>query len=72
MFVHRATLETGGGALEELDFLRGRTLDEKIAALSHPLNLGRELGEKWGVGQYMRWDGKAVCLIPPRSVSEAS
>lgn len=47
-------------SLEDLDFLRGRTLNEKIAALAHPLNLGRTLGEKYGVGQVMRWDGKAV------------
>ena len=58
MFVHSA-LPTSA-ALHTVDFLRGRGLEAKLEALRHVNNLGREVGEPWGVGDFMRWDQNPV------------
>jgi hypothetical protein len=46
--------------LQALDFLRGHALEDKLAAMRHLNNLGREVGERWGVGEVMRWDRNQV------------
>lgn len=58
LFLH-SHLRTDRG-LRSADFLRGRALDEKLKAMTHVNNLGREVGSRWGVGDVMRWDRNEV------------
>ena len=59
MFVH-AAVATSGVPLHQLDFLRGRSLETKLANLSHVTNVGREIGAAWGVQDVVRWDHNPV------------
>jgi hypothetical protein len=55
--------------LKDLDFLRGRSLEEKLEALRHVNNLGREVGGPWDISNVMRWDRNHVCpLTDPLSL----
>lgn len=58
LFLH-SHLRTDRG-LRDVDFLRGRGLDEKLKAMCHVNQLGREVGSRWGVGEVMRWDRNEV------------
>lgn len=58
LFLH-SHLRTDRG-LREVDFLRGKGLDEKMKAMTHVNNLGRDVGGQWGVGDVMRWDRNEV------------
>jgi len=58
LFVHEAVGTST--ELKDLDFLRGKTLEEKLEALRHVNNLGREVGDRWGIDGVMRWDRNAV------------
>ena len=58
LFVHEAVGTST--ELKDLDFLRGKTLEEKLEALRHVNNLGREVGDRWGIDSVMRWDRNAV------------
>lgn len=60
LFLH-SHLRTDRG-LRDVDFLRGRGLDEKLKAMTNVNNLGREVGSRWGVGDVMRWDRNEVSL----------
>jgi hypothetical protein len=55
MFLHRAAMQTPRG----LDGLQLGDIDERSDNLTHPLNLGREIGERWGLGDVMRWSSNA-------------
>jgi hypothetical protein len=44
----------------EADFLRGKDIEGKLEALRHANNLGRVVGDKWGVGEVMRHDRQEV------------
>ena len=59
MFVH-AAIATSGVPLHQLDFLRGKSLETKLANLSHVTNVGREVGAAWGVQDVVRWDHNPV------------
>ncbi|WWD20170.1 hypothetical protein CI109_104646 [Kwoniella shandongensis] len=59
IFVHDAFLSSaagGGLKVDGTDFLRGKGLQERLDGLRHVNNLGRVLGDEWGVGQVTRWD----------------
>lgn len=58
MFVHSAvgTAEKAYAA----DFLRGKDIETKLEDLRHANNLGRTVGDKWGVGEVMRFDRQEV------------
>ncbi|ORY34897.1 hypothetical protein BCR39DRAFT_447387, partial [Naematelia encephala] len=59
MFLHSALAAVSsqrGLGLRDLDFLRGRSLQEKLDALRDAQNLGREVGSNWSVLDVMRWD----------------
>jgi dsRNA-specific ribonuclease len=58
LFVHEAIGTST--QLKDMDFLRGKTLEEKLEALRHVNNLGREVGERWGIDSVMRWDRNHV------------
>lgn len=58
LFVHSSI--SSSRELKALDFLRGHALEDKLAAMRHLNNLGREVGERWGVGDVMRWDRNLV------------
>ncbi len=53
MFLHRTALVSprgmGGMGLGDVE--------ERCDNLMHLLNLGREVGERWGVGEVLRWTG---------------
>lgn len=55
LFVHEA-VGSSSSKLKDIDFLRGRSLEEKLEALRHVNNLGREVGRPWDVQSVMRWD----------------
>lgn len=60
MFVHsniRSSVD-----LVDSGFLGGKSLEEKLENLRHVVNLGREVGSRWGVGEVVRWDHNEVCL----------
>lgn len=59
MFIH-SSVGSSSTSLSSIDFLRGKTLDEKLEALRHSLNLGRQVGEAWKISDYMRWDRNEV------------
>lgn len=61
LFVHEAVGTST--ELKDLDFLRGKTLEEKLEALRHVNNLGREVGDRWGIDGVMRWDRNAVSRL---------
>lgn len=58
LFVHEAIGTSS--KLKDLDFLRGRSLEDKLEALRHVNNLGREVGGPWGIDSVMRWDRNQV------------
>ncbi|GFZ50074.1 hypothetical protein JCM24511_07827 [Saitozyma sp. JCM 24511] len=60
LFVHSTM--SSSRELQALDFLRGHALEDKLAAMRHLNNLGREVGERWGVGEVMRWDRNQTSL----------
>lgn len=60
LFVHEATGTST--QLRDMEFLRGRSLEEKLEALRHVNNLGREVGGRWGIESVMRWDRNQVFL----------
>jgi hypothetical protein len=62
LFLH-SHIRTDRG-LREVDFLRGKGLEEKMKNITHVKNLGREVGSQWGVGDVMRWDRNEVSLPP--------
>ena len=61
LFVHEAIGTST--QLNDLDFLRGRSLEEKLEALRHVGNLGREVGGQWDIESVLRWDRNAVCRL---------
>jgi hypothetical protein len=61
LFVHSSIPSSRD--LRSIDFLRGKGLDEKLAGMRHVVNLGREVGEKWRVGEVIRWDHNEVSRI---------
>ncbi|WVQ75034.1 hypothetical protein IAR50_004643 [Cryptococcus sp. DSM 104548] len=57
LFVHEQFAGSSGKLREQGgDFLRGKDLDQRLANLRHPSNLGRVLGGEWGLEDVMRWD----------------
>lgn len=70
MFVH-SSIPTSA-ELRELDFLRGRSLEEKLEAMRMVQNVGREVGTTWGVRDVMRWDRNEVGSSRTSLVSRAS
>lgn len=58
LFVHEAI--GSSSKLKDLDFLRGRSLEDKLEALRHVNNLGREVGSQWAIDSVMRWDRNQV------------
>jgi hypothetical protein len=58
MFVHEAI--GSSTQLKDMDFLRGKSLEEKLEALRHVNNIGREVGLAWGIEGVMRWDRNQV------------
>lgn len=58
MFIHSA-LGTSE-AVRQADLLRGRDIESMLAALRHYNNLGLLVGDKWKVGDVMRWDRAEV------------
>jgi hypothetical protein len=63
MFLHRAAMQTPRG----LDGLQLGDIDERSDSLTHPLNLGREIGERWGLADVMRWSSNAPDSLDPLS-----
>ena len=61
MFVHSSIASSA--ELKNLDFLRGRSLENKLEAMRVTLNIGREVGNKWRIGDVMRWDRNEVGLL---------
>lgn len=55
MFIHSSVPN-----LYAVDFLRGRSLDQKLDALRHQLNLGHQVGDAWKIADFMRWDRNDV------------
>jgi hypothetical protein len=51
-----------------MDFLKGRTLEEKLEALRHLNNLGREVAGPWDISSVLRYDRNDVCLLLNLSV----
>ena len=67
MFVHSAVAVNNLG-LDQVDFLRGLSLEDKLENMRHVNNLGRSAGAAWGVGDVMRWaenivSGFEQCLL---------
>ena len=60
MFVHSAVASAGIVDIRDLDFLRGKSLEERLAILRHDRNLGNMVGNPWRVDKFMRWDGNQV------------
>jgi hypothetical protein len=67
MFLHQQSLTSATGRTATLgglqlgeDFGREHTLEEKVANLTHGMNLGREVGREWGVERVMRWQDNWV------------
>jgi hypothetical protein len=58
LFVHEAIGTSTH--LKDLDFLRGRSLEEKLEALRHVGNIGREVGGQWDIGNVLRFDRNNV------------
>lgn len=58
MFVHSSIATSS--ELRSLDFLRGRSLENKLEAMRMAQNVGREVGTPWGVYDLMRWDRNEV------------
>lgn len=58
MFLHAAL--GSSEAVREADVLRGRDIESMLAALRHVNNLGRFVGDKWGIESVMRWDRNTV------------
>ncbi|GMK53468.1 hypothetical protein CspeluHIS016_0100540 [Cutaneotrichosporon spelunceum] len=54
MFVHSSMPSTN--AVYAADFLRGKDIAGKLDALRHQNNLGRVVGDRWQLGEVMRWD----------------
>ena len=44
----------------DVELGREHALEEKIANLSHKTNLGREVGQQWGLEDVMRWQNNWV------------
>ena len=60
LFVHSSIMSCA--ELRGMDFLRGRSLENKLEAMRVEVNLGREVGTPWGVYDVMRWDRNGVSL----------
>jgi dsRNA-specific ribonuclease len=54
MFVHSSMPSTN--AVYAADFLRGKDIEGKLNALRHQNNIGRVVGDRWQIGEVMRWD----------------
>lgn len=68
MFIH--DLLTRRGVSLEMHgegWLKNKSLERRLEDLRHVNNLGREVGERWGVGDVMRWDRNEVSYISPVS-----
>jgi hypothetical protein len=48
-----------------MDFSKGKSLEEKLEAMRHVNNIGREVGRPWGIEGVMRWDRNQVSLWSP-------
>lgn len=68
LFVHEAIGTSS--KLKDLEFLRGRSLEDKLEALRHVNNLGREVGGQWGIDSVMRWDRNQVSSLLTLSLSQ--
>jgi hypothetical protein len=66
LFVHEAIGTST--QLKDMDFLKGRTLEEKLEALRHLNNLGREVAGPWDISSVLRYDRNDVCLLLNLSV----
>ncbi|KAI5452334.1 hypothetical protein NCC49_000896 [Naganishia albida] len=62
MFLHQQSLSLTTGRTATLNGLqlgeelgKEHALEDKVANLTHGMNLGREVGRAWGVGEVMRW-----------------
>lgn len=58
MFVHSSMSTTN--EVYAADFLRGKDIEGKLDALRHQNNLGRTVGDRWKIGEVMRWDNNEV------------
>ena len=69
LFVHEAIGTSTH--LKDLEFLRGRSLEEKLEALRHVGNIGREVGGQWDIGNVLRFDRNNVSQPFPIILQEA-
>lgn len=67
MFLHQQSLSSTTGRTATLNGLqleeelgKEHALEDKVANLTHGMNLGREVGRAWGVGEVMRWQDNWV------------
>lgn len=58
MFVHSSMSTTN--EVYAADFLRGKDIAGKLEALRHQNNIGRTVGDRWQIGEVMRWDNNEV------------
>lgn len=58
MFLH-AQVRTAEGARSS-DFLNGKDIETRLADLLHESNVGRTVGDRWGVQDVMRWTANPV------------
>jgi hypothetical protein len=63
IFVHEAIGTST--QLKDMDFSKGKSLEEKLEAMRHVNNIGREVGRPWGIEGVMRWDRNQVSLRSP-------
>lgn len=62
MFLH-AQVRTSEGA-HALEFLKGKDIETRLADILHENNVGRWVGDRWGVQNVMRWTANQVSSVP--------
>lgn len=65
MFLH-SQVRTAEGA-RKTDFLNGKDIETRLADMLHENNVGRWVGDKWGVQNVMRWTANQVGAVRGRT-----
>lgn len=65
MFLH-SQVRTAEGA-RKTDFLNGKDIETRLADMLHENNVGRWVGDKWGVQNVMRWTANQVGVVRGRT-----
>lgn len=60
MFLHSQVRTTEGA--RQTDFLNGKDIETRLADMLHENNVGRWVGDRWGVQNVMRWTANQVSL----------